>query len=323
MPPDTSPQKFKRENGHPVCQAAGGQGMAHQVIDRDSACRHPVPGLGGGQFPPSRRRSARAGGGGDAVQFRQSDAASFRARAMIWSNIQVRRATRSLAHPAIGGMGVRLAVQTLDRISPGPGARRAPPRLRFRRNWFDAQKRERLERGRLTWHGPALRPNSLQQKSSSHAYSCGPDRSQTAWKSQPSLPLRPSGVLAPLLERASTPAAFGRSGRLDDVQAILATPAPTAFVPSRHARRGATFRFTRGPQTAQEARSSGFQMSATPMAMPKHWPKPPWLGFAQGVLLHVCAQDAPGSLAQSWGGGFYPCAAVRFTPLETGTPVAG
>jgi len=115
-------------------------------------------------------------------------------------------------------------------------------------------------------------------------------------------------LLAPLLEpRFHEGPLLEEAGReLDNVQAVLATSANgiRALAP-RTARRDLPV-FAVGPQTAQEARKSGFSNvrsadgDANSLAQAT-------MGWAtqQGVLLHVCAQDAPGSLAQMLGeGGF-------------------
>ena len=109
-------------------------------------------------------------------------------------------------------------------------------------------------------------------------------------------------LLAPLLEpRFQDGALLEEQGSaLEGVQALLATSANgiRAFV-RRSARRDLPV-FAVGPQTAKEARDAGFgdvrsaDGDARALAeATRHWASP------DGTLLHVCAQDAPGILAES------------------------
>jgi uroporphyrinogen-III synthase len=114
-------------------------------------------------------------------------------------------------------------------------------------------------------------------------------------------------LLAPLLEpRFHTGPPLEETGDLDDVQAILATSANgIRALKTRTARRDIAV-YAVGPQTAQEARSSGFSNVRSADGDAKTLAEAT-MGWAsrQGVLLHVCAQDAPGTLAQLLGeGGF-------------------
>jgi len=108
-------------------------------------------------------------------------------------------------------------------------------------------------------------------------------------------------LLAPLLEpRFHDGPLLEQGGELEDVQALLATSANgmRAFI-RRSARRDLPV-FAVGPQTAKEAREAGFadvrsaDGDAKALAeATRRWASP------QGVLLHVCAEDAPGALAES------------------------
>jgi uroporphyrinogen-III synthase len=129
-------------------------------------------------------------------------------------------------------------------------------------------------------------------------------------------------LLAPLLEpRFQEGPLLEEAGcELDNVQAVLATSANgiRALAP-RTARRDLPV-FAVGPQTAQEARKSGFSNvrnadgDANSLAQAT-------IGWAthRGVLLHVCAQNAPGTLADILGqAGF----AVRRCALYSIEPAA-
>jgi uroporphyrinogen-III synthase len=108
-------------------------------------------------------------------------------------------------------------------------------------------------------------------------------------------------LLAPLLEpRFHTGPLLEETGELDNVQALLASSANgvRAFV-RRSARRDLPV-FAVGPQTAKEARDAGFgdvrsaDGDAKALAeATRHWASP------EGALLHVCAEDAPGALAEN------------------------
>ena len=127
-------------------------------------------------------------------------------------------------------------------------------------------------------------------------------------------------LLAPLLEpRFHTGPLLEEAGsELDGVQAILASSANgIRALKNRTARRDIPV-YAVGPQTAQEAQASGFcdvrsaDGDAKALAVAT-------MGWAsrQGVLLHVCADDAPGSLAQMLEeGGF----TVRRCPLYSIEP---
>lgn len=127
-------------------------------------------------------------------------------------------------------------------------------------------------------------------------------------------------LLAPLLEPRflDGPLLEEQGDELKDVQALLATSANgvRAFI------RRSTCRdlpvFAVGPQTAGEARAAGFTdvRSADGDAQAlaeatRRWASP------TGILLHVCAQDAPGTLADSLTAAGFP---VRRCPLYTIEP---
>jgi uroporphyrinogen-III synthase len=105
------------------------------------------------------------------------------------------------------------------------------------------------------------------------------------------------GLLAPLL----TPRFYeGPEPALDGVQAILATSANgiRAFV-RRSPRRDFSI-FAVGPQTAEEARRSGFKEVRNADGDAKALALAATLWAARkGVLLHVCGEDAPGTLAEN------------------------
>jgi len=128
-------------------------------------------------------------------------------------------------------------------------------------------------------------------------------------------------LLAPLLEPCfpSGPL-LEETGGLDDVQAILATSANgIRALKTRTARRDIAV-FAVGPQTAQAALSNGFSNVRCADGDAKALAEAT-MGWAtrQGVLLHVCAQDAPGTLAQILGDAGFT---VRRCPLYAIEPAA-
>jgi uroporphyrinogen-III synthase len=104
-------------------------------------------------------------------------------------------------------------------------------------------------------------------------------------------------LLAPLLE----PRFFeGPEPALDNVQAILATSANGVRALIRRTRRRDVPIFAVGPQTAEEATKAGFvdvrNADGDALALAEavaRWAEP------EGVLLHVCGEDAPGTLADT------------------------
>src|SRR3954463_10970701 len=104
-------------------------------------------------------------------------------------------------------------------------------------------------------------------------------------------------LLAPLLE----PRFFdGPEPALDDVQAILATSANGIRALIRRTPRRDIPIFAVGPQTAEEATKAGFaevrSADGDAVALAEaaaRWARP------EGVLLHVCGEDAPGRLADT------------------------
>jgi uroporphyrinogen-III synthase len=104
-------------------------------------------------------------------------------------------------------------------------------------------------------------------------------------------------LLAPLLE----PRFFdGPEPALDDVQAILVTSANGVRALIRRTPRRDVPVFAVGPQTAEEATKAGFNQvrsadgDAVALAeAATRWARP------DGVLLHVCGEDAPGALADT------------------------
>jgi len=117
-------------------------------------------------------------------------------------------------------------------------------------------------------------------------------------------------LLAPLLEPRFQD---GPALELENVQALLATSANgvRAFI-RRSAHRDLPV-FAVGPQTAQEALKAGFtdvrsaDGDAKALAeATRRWASP------DGILLHICAQDAPGFLADSLAASGF---SVRSCPL--------
>jgi len=127
-------------------------------------------------------------------------------------------------------------------------------------------------------------------------------------------------LLAPLLEPRfqDGPLLEEQGGALDNVQALLASSANGIRAFIRHSARRDLPVFAVGPQTAQEAIKAGFadvrsaDGDAKALAeATRRWASP------DGILLHVCAQDAPGALAENLGAhGF----TVRRCPLYTIEP---
>lgn len=107
-------------------------------------------------------------------------------------------------------------------------------------------------------------------------------------------------LLAPLL----TPRFLdGPEPDLDDVQAILATSANgIRALARRTARRDAAI-FAVGPQTAGQARDAGFTdiRSADGDAGALADAVTRWTEAQRGVLLHVCSEEAPGTLVALLG----------------------
>jgi uroporphyrinogen-III synthase len=104
-------------------------------------------------------------------------------------------------------------------------------------------------------------------------------------------------LLAPLL----TPHFHGGpEPDFTDVQAILATSANGIRALSRRTARRDLAIFAVGPQTAQEARNAGFVAvrSADGDATALAEASMRWASRDQGDLLHVCAEDAPGTLTE-------------------------
>jgi uroporphyrinogen-III synthase len=107
-----------------------------------------------------------------------------------------------------------------------------------------------------------------------------------------------AALLAPLLE----PRFFdGPEPALDDVQAILATSANGIRALVRRTARRDIAVFAVGPQTTQEARAAGFanvrNADGDSRALAEAVAR--WTTPAKGVLLHVCGEDAPGTLVES------------------------
>jgi uroporphyrinogen-III synthase len=107
-------------------------------------------------------------------------------------------------------------------------------------------------------------------------------------------------LLAPLLEpRYSDGPQLETGGTFDDVLAVLATSANGIRALARRTARRDLSIFAVGPQTADEARRAGFSDVRSAdgdakalAAATRSWAPP------HSVLLHVCAEDAPGALAE-------------------------
>ena len=88
---------------------------------------------------------------------------------------------------------------------------------------------------------------------------------------------------------------------LDGVQAILATSANGIRALVRRTARRDIAVFAVGPQTTQEARAAGFanvrNADGDSRALAEAVAR--WTTPAKGVLLHVCGEDAPGTLVES------------------------
>jgi uroporphyrinogen-III synthase len=107
-----------------------------------------------------------------------------------------------------------------------------------------------------------------------------------------------AALLAPLLE----PRFFdGPEPALDDVQAILATSANGIRALIRRTARRDVPIFAVGPQTTEEARAAGFNdvrnADGDSRALADAVAR--WTTPEKGALLHVCGQDAPGTLVES------------------------
>ncbi len=92
----------------------------------------------------------------------------------------------------------------------------------------------------------------------------------------------------------------GPESDLTDVQAILATSANGIRALARRTARRDFSIFAVGPQTAEEARKSGFTeiKNADGDAKALAEAATRWASH-KGVLLHVCGEDAPGTLAEN------------------------
>jgi uroporphyrinogen-III synthase len=107
-----------------------------------------------------------------------------------------------------------------------------------------------------------------------------------------------AALLAPLLAPRFSD---GPEPALDDVQAILATSANGIRALVRRTARRDIAVFAVGPQTAQEARAAGFSnvrnANGDSRALAEAVTR--WTTPAKGALLHVCGEDAPGTLVES------------------------
>jgi len=126
-------------------------------------------------------------------------------------------------------------------------------------------------------------------------------------------------LLAPLLEpRFHDGPRLEEQSDLDKVQAVLATSANGVRALVRRTVRRDLPVFAVGPQTAEEAQRAGFadvrSADGDAVALAKAT-----MGWASrdGVLLHICSDDAPGTLAETLGAeGFR----VRRCPLYSIEP---
>jgi uroporphyrinogen-III synthase len=124
-------------------------------------------------------------------------------------------------------------------------------------------------------------------------------------------------LLAPLL----TPRFHdGPEPDFADVQAVLATSANGIRALSRRTARRDLSIFAVGPQTAQEARKADFTDvrsadgdAGTLAEATRRWASP------AAILVHVCAEDAPGTLAENLGASGYTvrrCALYAIEPAS-------
>ena len=107
-----------------------------------------------------------------------------------------------------------------------------------------------------------------------------------------------SALLAPLLEPRWLD---GAEPNLAGVQAILATSANGIRALARHTPRRDLTIFAVGPQTTEEARNAGFGdvKNADGDARALADAVPRWTHPDKGALLHVCGEDAPGTLGDA------------------------
>jgi uroporphyrinogen-III synthase len=107
-----------------------------------------------------------------------------------------------------------------------------------------------------------------------------------------------TALLAPLL---STQFHDGPEPDLKNVQAILATSANGIRALIRRTARRDLPIFAVGPQTTEEARRGGFIdiRNADGDARALAGATAGWITPQKGVLLHVCSEDAPGTLAEN------------------------
>ncbi|HEY0266263.1 MAG TPA: uroporphyrinogen-III synthase [Rhizomicrobium sp.] len=105
-------------------------------------------------------------------------------------------------------------------------------------------------------------------------------------------------LLAPLL---SPHFHDGPAPAMDDVQALLATSANGVRAFARRSPRRDLSVFAVGPQTAEEALKAGFAdvKSADGNAKDLALAASRWAAQGKGVLLHVCGEEAPGTLAEN------------------------
>jgi uroporphyrinogen-III synthase len=104
-------------------------------------------------------------------------------------------------------------------------------------------------------------------------------------------------MLAPLLTPRFT---VGPEPELDDVEAILATSANGIRALSRRTARRDLAIFAVGQQTAEEALRNGFSQVKNADGDARALAESAALWASRtGVLLHVCGEDAPGTLAEN------------------------
>lgn len=107
-----------------------------------------------------------------------------------------------------------------------------------------------------------------------------------------------TALLAPLLEPRFRD---GPEPALNDVQAILATSANGIRALIRRTARRDIPVFAVGPQTSEEARAAGFadvrNADGDSRALAEAVTR--WAAPEKGALLHVCGEDAPGTLVEN------------------------
>ena len=197
-------------------------------------------------------------------------------------------------HPAIGGMGLGLAEHDIGQDLARARARaRAPPPPRFHRSWSRCPERCRG----LPVMGRCFTPNRP-----GNAHENLGHQTSGRWQeiARPAGRTGPSGAAgaaagAALLRRP-------RAGRWTMSRPSW-PPAPMACAPWSAAPPGATSRSLRWARRRPRKREGRlYRRRKRRWRCQRRWPRPPAAGRQPGaVLLHVCGEDAPGTLADRLG----------------------